>query len=101
MIEGKQDDEAEHEWPDSSARTQARAGEGGATPSPSRAAWTSAPPMPPAATDADAVEPDAPVGVRHLAQEHEREDDRGKAERQRPAPGQHEFVVDVGLARDS
>ncbi len=46
---------------------------------------------------ADAVEPDAPVGVRHLAQEYENEDDRGKTERERPAADQHELVVDVGF----
>ena len=44
---------------------------------------------------ADAVEPDAPVGARHLAQENEDEDDRRDPERQRPAADQHKLVVDV------
>ena len=76
---------------------QARAGDGGATPSPSRAASASAPPMPPAATAPTRSNQMRQSDVRQLAQEDESEDDRGEAERQRPAAGQHQFVVDVGF----
>ena len=44
---------------------------------------------------ADAVEPNPPVRARHLPQENESKDERRDGERERPAPGQNEFVVDV------
>src|SRR5271165_5583257 len=51
---------------------------------------------------ADAVEPYAPVGPRHLAQENENEDDRRNPERKRPSTAEHELVVDVrfGMVAD-
>ena len=92
--EGKHDDEAQHERADIAPERDAR-------PRRRRDAFAFARRLnqrPAHSTGDDrpeAVEPDAPVGVRHLPEEDEDEDRRRYGEGERPAPGEDELVVDV------